>query len=94
MSINRRVFLRSAMQSLAALSVAGAAGCRQRQVPLATPPPLTTLSGRALFPVLVSPDREIRTTVGLRPFRPSGFAVRAEKLDDTLVVHIYCHGGA
>lgn len=95
MSINRRVFLRSAMQSLAALSVAGATGCRQRRVSLATPPPppLTTLSGRSLFPVLVSPDREIRTTVGLRPFRPSGFVVRAEKLDDTLLVHNYGHGG-
>jgi len=31
--------------------------------------------------------------VGLRPYRPSGFVVRAEKLDDTLVVHNYGHGG-
>jgi glycine/D-amino acid oxidase-like deaminating enzyme len=31
---------------------------------------------------------------GLRPFRPSGFVVRAEKLDDKLVVHNYGHGGA
>ncbi len=44
-------------------------------------------------PVHVSADREIRTVVGLRPFRPSGFVVRAEKLDDTLVVHNYGHGG-
>lgn len=44
-------------------------------------------------PVRVSADREIRTVVGLRPFRPSGFVVRAEKLDDTLVVHNYGHGG-
>jgi len=43
--------------------------------------------------VHVSADREIRTVVGLRPFRPSGFVVRAEKLDDTLVVHNYGHGG-
>jgi D-amino-acid oxidase len=46
-----------------------------------------------LPPVHVSADREIRTVVGLRPFRPSGFVVRAEKLDDTLVVHNYGHGG-
>lgn len=44
-------------------------------------------------PVHVSQDREIRTVVGLRPFRPSGFVVRAEKLGDTLVIHNYGHGG-
>jgi len=42
----------------------------------------------------VSADREIRTVVGLRPYRPSGFVVRAEKLDDILVVHNYGHGGS
>ena len=44
--------------------------------------------------VKVAADREIRTVVGLRPFRPSGFVVRAEKLGDKLVVHDYGHGGA
>jgi glycine/D-amino acid oxidase-like deaminating enzyme len=43
--------------------------------------------------VIVSPEREIRTVVGLRPFRPSGFVVRAEKLGEKLVVHNYGHGG-
>jgi glycine/D-amino acid oxidase-like deaminating enzyme len=36
----------------------------------------------------------IRTTVGLRPFRPTGFVLRAEKLDRKLLVHNYGHGGA
>jgi D-amino-acid oxidase len=44
--------------------------------------------------VQVSPDRVIRITAGLRPFRPSGFVVRAEKLDDKLLIHNYGHGGA
>src|SRR3954447_23851390 len=44
--------------------------------------------------VNVSPDRVIRTVCGLRPYRPSGFVVRAEKLGDTLLVHNYGHGGA
>ena len=44
--------------------------------------------------VQVSPDRVIRTTVGLRPFRPSGFVVRAEKLGEKTVIHNYGHGGA
>jgi D-amino-acid oxidase len=51
-------------------------------------------SACGLPPVNVSADREIRTVVGLRPFRPSGFVVRAEQLGDTLVVHNYGHGGA
>ena len=46
-----------------------------------------------LMPVRVSPEREIRTVVGLRPYRPSGFNVSAERLGDTLVVHNYGHGG-
>jgi glycine/D-amino acid oxidase-like deaminating enzyme len=43
--------------------------------------------------VRVLADREIRTVVGLRPFRQSGFRVAAEKLGDKLVVHNYGHGG-
>jgi glycine/D-amino acid oxidase-like deaminating enzyme len=45
-------------------------------------------------PVRVEDREVIRTTVGLRPYRPSGFVVRAEKVDDTLVIHNYGHGGA
>lgn len=60
------------------------------------PRALDPLSGNScnLAPVLVSPDREIRTVVGLRPFRPSGFVVKAEKLGAKLVIHNYGHGGA
>ena len=46
-----------------------------------------------LVPVRASWDRVIRTTVGLRPYRPSGFVVRAERLDAKTVVHDYGHGG-
>lgn len=45
-------------------------------------------------PVHVTADREIRTVVGLRPFRPSGFCVRAAPLGDKLIVHNYGHGGS
>ena len=44
--------------------------------------------------VRVSPDRVIRTTVGLRPSRPSGFVLRSERLDDKTVIHNYGHGGS
>jgi glycine/D-amino acid oxidase-like deaminating enzyme len=43
--------------------------------------------------VRVSPEREIRTVVGLRPFRPSGFRVAKEMVGETAVVHNYGHGG-
>jgi D-amino-acid oxidase len=47
-----------------------------------------------LAPVRVSWDRIIRATVGLRPHRPSGFVLRAEKLDGKTIIHNYGHGGA
>src|SRR5688572_18748426 len=44
--------------------------------------------------VLVSPERVIRTLVGFRPFRRSGFRVQAEPLGgNKLLVHNYGHGG-
>ena len=52
-----------------------------------------TPSGRPLRRVRVSQERVIRTVVGLRPYRSSGFVVAVEKFDDTLVIHNYGHGG-
>jgi glycine/D-amino acid oxidase-like deaminating enzyme len=49
---------------------------------------------RRLAPVRAGWDRVIRTTVGLRPYRPSGFVVRADKLGDKTLVHDYGHGGS
>ncbi|GAA4762630.1 FAD-dependent oxidoreductase [Stakelama sediminis] len=42
----------------------------------------------------VSRDRLIRQLVGLRPWRPSGFVVRAEAFGDKRLVHNYGHGGS
>jgi D-amino-acid oxidase len=50
-------------------------------------------SGCHLPRVRVVADREIRTVVGLRPFRPSGFRVAKEMVGETAVVHNYGHGG-
>ncbi|HEY2745649.1 MAG TPA: FAD-dependent oxidoreductase [Polyangia bacterium] len=80
MNATRREFLRT----LSIATLAG--GC-------------ATLGGRVarrrrLPPVRVDPSREIRTVVGLRPFRQSGFRVAAEPLGDKLVVHNYGHGGS
>ena len=47
-----------------------------------------------LVPVKVDESRVIRTVAGLRPYRASGFVVRAEPLGDKKLVHNYGHGGA
>jgi D-amino-acid oxidase len=57
-------------------------------------PSVPRAAARRLVPVDVDPSRIIRRVVGLRPFRPAGFVVRAEVLGDKLLVHNYGHGGA
>jgi D-amino-acid oxidase len=47
----------------------------------------------SLKPVNVSPDRVIRTVVGLRPFRPSGFMLKSEQINRKTIIHNYGHGG-
>lgn len=78
--MDRRLFLGSAAATLA---LPGCATTMAR--PRAT---------GCLPPVDVSPERVIRTVAGLRPYRPSGFVVRAEPLGDKCLVHNYGHGGA
>jgi D-amino-acid oxidase len=46
-----------------------------------------------LAPVDADPSRLIRAVAGLRPYRASGFVVRAEPLGDKRLVHNYGHGG-
>jgi D-amino-acid oxidase len=102
--MNRRQFLQQT--GIAGASLAAAApfslllGCAARRNAASAAnrayaaPDISFIGGACgLPPVHVSADREIRTVVGLRPYRPSGFVVRAEKLDDTLVIHNYGHGG-
>jgi D-amino-acid oxidase len=80
----RRTFLKRV--GLGAAGLAFASGCAPR--------PFTLASHRRRFArVIVSPDRVIRTIAGLRPFRPSGFVLRAERVGEKLLVHDYGHGG-
>jgi D-amino-acid oxidase len=85
--VNRRQFLYAT--GMAAGSVVS--GCYRSQPRAANPVSGVNCN---LAPVIVSPDREIRTVVGLRPYRPSGFVVKAEKLGEKIVIHNYGHGGA
>ena len=45
-----------------------------------------------LAPVKVDETRIIRTVAGLRPYRASGFVVRADVLAGKSLVHNYGHG--
>jgi len=67
----------------------------QETVQVQAQPPAISRGGPVnLAQVNASWDRVIRTTVGLRPHRDSGFVLRADKLDDKTLIHNYGHGGA
>lgn len=84
--MHRRTFLK---RGASALLGVGLAGCTSSQPRLGIVRP-----ARRLTPVRASWDRVIRTTVGLRPYRRSGFVLEAERLGSKLLVHNFGHGGA
>jgi D-amino-acid oxidase len=87
--VNRRTLLKALAACSGSLLVEG---CTAKRVhPSLNSAPVGQLQ---LPKVLVSADREIRTTTCLRPFRAPGFRLATEKLDDKLCVHNYGHGGA
>lgn len=73
---------RGLLQAPMALALAGCA----------TPPAWP--DGPPLVPIRARPDRIIDIAVCLRPFRPAGPRVETERVNDTLVVHNYGHGGS
>jgi D-amino-acid oxidase len=92
----KRLTRRDALRAFAAVSggLALNSACARRVRPYVIDPPVGVgRNVRHFTPVNVSPERVIRTVVGLRPYRPSGFVVRAEPLGDKLLVHNYGHGG-
>jgi D-amino-acid oxidase len=102
-AMNRRAFLRQSGLACAGLSplarhlCAQSAGAVQKIRDSSEAAAANVSLGDTackLPPVHVENHNILRTVVGLRPYRPSGFVVRAEKVDDTLVIHNYGHGGA
>lgn len=88
--MDRRDLLKTGALALAGMGF----GCAGKSPPAATIAPGSRVRpARDLVPVNVSWDRVIHTTVGLRPYRSSGFVVKPEQLDDKLIVHDYGHGG-
>jgi D-amino-acid oxidase len=82
LDLNRRAFV--AAGSAAMLSGCATVAGRSSRLIGCTP----------LAPVQVDASRVIRTVAGLRPYRRSGFVVRAEALGEKRIVHNYGHGGA
>ena len=87
--MNRRALLKALAACSGSLLLEGCAAKRVRSSLNSAP-----VSQLHLPKVLVSADREIRTTVCLRPFRAPGFRLASEKLDAKFCVHNYGHGGA
>lgn len=85
--LSRRGLLAASGAALGGLALQGCATTGLARAALADP-------GCGLRPVRVRAERRIRSVVGLRPFRPSGFVVRAEAFGDKRLVHNYGHGGA
>lgn len=89
--MRRRDFLETA--GITALSGL-ATGCATQRVRVQTPNAISPSPAKRVFAkVKASPDRVIRTVVGLRPFRASGFVVKAQNLDGKTIIHNYGHGG-
>ena len=74
--------------ALLALGLPGCATRRPARVGVLDRPPVQ------LAHVRVGWDRIIRATVGLRPHRPTGFMLRAEKMDGKTIIHNFGHGGS
>jgi D-amino-acid oxidase len=88
--MKRRTFLTGGSMALAGYALGGCAtmGSSRGGLPKSRPTPVNLALVRASF------DRVIRTTVGLRPHRDSGFVLRADKLDAKTLIHNYGHAGA
>jgi D-amino-acid oxidase len=85
-AIDRRRLIGSAALAMGGLALPGCATTSARSS--------GSSAAGCLPPVDVSERRIIRNVVGLRPYRASGFVVRAEALGDKRLVHNYGHGGA
>jgi D-amino-acid oxidase len=89
--MNRRSLIK--FGSMAALGFA-VEGCAPTSAAKPQVAPRVAQARRVLPVVNASWDRIIRTTIGLRPHRPSGFVLRAEKLDNKTLIHNFGHGGS
>ncbi|HCH37251.1 MAG TPA: hypothetical protein DEU67_04440, partial [Acidobacteria bacterium] len=86
-SLNRRMWLKTA--GIAAIGAGLGSRCSSQFGASDT-----TKKDSSLAKVKVSSDRIIRTTIGLRPVRQSGFVLKSETIGEKTVIHNYGHGGS
>src|SRR5262245_21188733 len=86
-AVDRRTLLKFGASAAVGIILPGCAGTRAYQAPAPRAPSVI------LPKVHVSNDRVIRSVAGLRPFRPSGFALHADRMGEKTVIHNYGHGG-
>jgi D-amino-acid oxidase len=89
--VNRRRLLTHGGLALAGL---GLNACAPRTARVVAAPATPRRPMVQLPLVKISAERVIRQTVGLRPHRPSGFVLKAGKLDGKTIIHNYGHGGS
>jgi len=94
--MDRRNFFKTGGMALAGF---GLAGCGPKKVVQTAPtlPRALAFAPRPaidLTPPRITWERVIRTTIGLRPHRDSGFVLKGVKFDDRTVIHDYGFGGA
>lgn len=90
-AMDRRSLIKFGSMAALGFAVEGCAPVSAAKPQLA---PRAAQARRVLPVVNASWDRIIRTTIGLRPHRPSGFVLRAEKLDGKTLIHNFGHGGS
>ncbi|MEM1434564.1 MAG: FAD-dependent oxidoreductase [Pseudomonadota bacterium] len=89
--LRRRLLLKSLLAApVAGTAAAALSGCSKLE---AKPRFRRPFSQQPFAAPRIGPDRVIRTVVGHRPYRPQGFVVRREQLDQKTVIHNYGHGG-
>jgi glycine/D-amino acid oxidase-like deaminating enzyme len=92
---NQKILRRDWLKTMGAAGIGAAlGGCASvkslESVPQSYSRPL---SRRPFIAPRISHDRVVRVIAGHRPYRPSGFVVRREQMDDKTVIHNYGHGG-
>ncbi len=88
LTMTRREAVRAAGGAALAVLGSGCAARRGSRSSAVQPP------APRLVPVNCTPERVIRTVAGLRPYRPSGFVVRTDRIGGKTIIHNYGHGGA
>ena len=88
MTLSRGDFIGSSL-GITALTAAGLPGKARAAVTFDS----ARDDSNPIVPVQIDAGRLIRTVVGLRPFRATGFVLRAEPFGEKVLVHNYGHGG-